>query len=507
LSILKDSQSQQERIPGVRLAKNTVWNLLGQGLPLIVGLVAIPLLIHGLGTERFGVLTLAWMVIGYFGLFDLGLGRALTKLVAEKLGAGQLEKLPGLIWTALVIMVGLGIAGALILVVLSPWLVFHILKIPASLQTETLYAFYLLGLSIPIVICTTGLRGILEAYQRFGVVNAIRIPMGLLTFLGPLSVLPFSKSLVPIVIVLAVGRLVVLLAHFVFCLKTVPILRTSPVFQKSTAKPLVSFGGWITISNIISPLMVSFDRFLIGSFVSMTAVTYYTTPYELVTRLRIIPTSLANVLFPAFSSTLVTDRARAARMFSRGVTYLYLVLFPLILIVVTFAREGLNLWVGAKFAQNSSFVLQCLAVGVLLNSLALMPFALVQSAGRADLTAKLHLMEFPLYAAALWLLVRRYGINGVAIAWVVRVALDMGALFFVSRRILPDISSVLNRKAFIFGGAIVLLVMAGQLNGYAVKLTFLALTLLVYAVAAWFYMITREEKTIILRQINYKQDA
>jgi O-antigen/teichoic acid export membrane protein len=287
----------------------------------------------------------------------------------------------------------------------------------------------------------------------------------------------------------------------------VPKLRTSLVFQKSMVKPLISFGGWITISNIISPLMVSFDRFLIGSFVSMTAVTYYTTPYELVTRLRIIPTSLANVLFPAFSSTLVTDRARAARMFSRGVTYLYLVLFPLILIVVTFAREGLNLWVGAKFAQNSSFVLQCLAVGVLLNSLALMPFALVQSAGRADLTAKLHLMEFPLYAAALWLLVRRYGINGVAIAWVVRVALDMGALFFVSRRILPDISSVLNRKAFIFGGAIILLVMAGQLNGYAVKLTFLALTLLVYAVAAWFYMITREEKTIILRQINYKQDA
>ena len=71
---------------GPTLARGVVWNALGQGLPLVAALFAVPILIDVLGTDRFGVLTLAWIAIGYFGLFDLGLGRALTQLVAGSLG-------------------------------------------------------------------------------------------------------------------------------------------------------------------------------------------------------------------------------------------------------------------------------------------------------------------------------------------------------------------------------------------------------------------------------------
>ncbi len=98
-------------------------NLLGSGLPLLVAIIAIPLLIDGLGLARFGVLTIIWMVVGYFSLFDLGLGRALTKLVAEKLGHDNNNEIPALIWTALLLMLILGVVGALIIVVVSPWLV------------------------------------------------------------------------------------------------------------------------------------------------------------------------------------------------------------------------------------------------------------------------------------------------------------------------------------------------------------------------------------------------
>lgn len=69
---------------GRLLARNTLWNLAAQILPMAVALFAIPILIRGIGVPRFGVLSLAWIVIGYFSLFDFGMGRALTKLVAEK---------------------------------------------------------------------------------------------------------------------------------------------------------------------------------------------------------------------------------------------------------------------------------------------------------------------------------------------------------------------------------------------------------------------------------------
>src|SRR5260370_29918319 len=88
---------------GRLLARKTVWNLLGGGSGKIVAVFCIPILIRGLGTERFGVLTLAWALIGYASLFDFGVSRALTQLVAKKLGVGQEREIPSLAWTSLVL--------------------------------------------------------------------------------------------------------------------------------------------------------------------------------------------------------------------------------------------------------------------------------------------------------------------------------------------------------------------------------------------------------------------
>src|SRR5690349_12991599 len=115
---------------GRLLARNTVWNLLGSGAPMIVAVFCIPILIRGLGTDRFGVLTLAWALIGYASLFDLGLGRALTQLVARKLGAGEEREIPSLVWTSLLLMLVLGTVGAAVVLLISPWLVHGGLNIP-----------------------------------------------------------------------------------------------------------------------------------------------------------------------------------------------------------------------------------------------------------------------------------------------------------------------------------------------------------------------------------------
>jgi len=95
---------------GRLLARNTVWNLVGSGAPMVVAVFCMPILIKGLGTDRFGVLTLAWALIGYASLFDLGLGRALTQLVAKKLGAWEEREIPAVAWTSLVLMMLLGFA-------------------------------------------------------------------------------------------------------------------------------------------------------------------------------------------------------------------------------------------------------------------------------------------------------------------------------------------------------------------------------------------------------------
>ena len=481
---------------GRRLARNTVWNLMGNAVPLAVAFCCIPLLIKGLGTDRFGVVTLAWALIGYATLFDLGLGRALTQLISQRLGTGEEQEVPLLLWTSLLLLLALGLIATIGIVMLAPWLV-HRLHVPAALSHETLYSVYLLAISLPAVISTAGLRGVLEAYQRFDLIFALRIPMGIFAYAAPLAVLPFSKSLVPVMAVLVLGRLLAWAAHLICCIIAIPVLRTRLAFHRRVVGPLLRFGGWMTITNIVGPLMVTMDRFVIGSLLSVSEVAFYATPYEVVTKLWLIPGSLLGVMFPAFSTSFVQDRHRAALLYGRSVKYLLLVLFPVVLLIVVFARDGLRLWLGAEFAQHSTVVLQWLAVGVFINCLAQAPFAVVQGAGRPDLTAKLHLVELPIYLLALAFLTKFRGIEGVAMAWTIRVAIDALVLFWLAGRFLPVQSSIKMLTPSLIVAALAIFALGTVPGVFMTKILLLLVVLLPSALFAWFILLSPEERKLV----------
>jgi O-antigen/teichoic acid export membrane protein len=479
------------------LARNSVVNLLGQLAPLVAALLAIPLLLAGIGTARFGLLALAWMAIGYFSLFDLGLGRALTQLVAKKIGEGREDEVPALVWTSQLLMLLFGLAGGVVLFLAAPWLVRQGLNVPAALQQEALSAFRLLALGLPFVIGAAGFRGLLEARQQFGLVNAVRVPIGVASFLGPVAVLPFSSSLVPIVAILAASRMVAWIAYLALCTRAVPQMRREVRFARETLRPLLGFGGWMTVTNVVSPIMVYFDRFLIGAVLSVSAVAYYATPYEIVAKLWLVPGSLLAVFFPAFAAAHASAPARLGTLFDSAVRVLVLLLFPVAVVLVMFAEEGLTLWVGGDFAAVSAPVLKWLAVGVFVNSIGQVPFTVVQSIGRPDLTAKLHLMELPLYLVLIWTFTARWGIEGAAVAWVTRASVDALVLFLIAGRITPESTVALRRAAALMVPAVAVLGVGAALRGMPVKVGFLAVVAAGFGLLAWRRLLRADERVIV----------
>lgn len=467
------------------LARNAVINLLSPVLPAALSLFTIPVLLQELGTARYGILALVLIVVGYFGLFDLGLSRALTQVVAQRLGKGQEEDLPKLVWTALSITMVLGLAASVVVGLLAPWLVQGTLQIPTDLQRDSLHAFYWLALSLPFVIGSDGLIGILAAHQRFDVVNAVAVSMGSLTLLAPVLVLQYAPSLASAVAAISLVRILGWAAYLGVCLRLFPFFRHAVVLDRSLVKPLLHFGGWMTVSNVISPLMVSLDRFLIGTLLSMAAVAYYSTSYELVVKLWIIPASVVATLFPAFASTFKGAPGYTATLFERGVRVVFLLVFPVAMILVTLAPEALQIWLGAEFARNSSVVLRWLAVGVFINCLAQVPFAAIQAIGRPDLTAKLHALELPFYLAVFWALVHVRGIEGAAIAWTLRVAFDAAALFALSTRYLAIPRAALVGAVVALASALVVLGAGSTIEHLPAKIAFLLITLIVFSVFGW----------------------
>ena len=415
-----------------RLARNAVWNLLGLGAPLLVAAVAIPLLVRGMGPVRFGLLALAWALIGYSSLFDLGLGRALTRLVADGLERGIERDLSVTVWSALVLLAAFGLAGSAVLAAIAAPLT-SLLRVPAELHSEAVWSFLVAAAMIPLVTLTAGLRGILEARRRFAGLSVLRALSGVLTFAAPLVAIRFSPGLPSALVALGAVRLASLAAHVALCSEYRHGLLADRRFAPSVTWPLFQFGGWLTISSLLSPLMVYADRFLIAALVSLADVAFYATPFEIVTRLLVVPAAMSGALFPELSA-LAQSPEQARSLYRRGISGILLVLGPVIVLLALLAEPALNWWLGPEFARTSSRVVRILAAGLLINAAASMPAIWLQASGRPDLTAKLHMIELPLYVAGAVWLIRAFGIEGAAFAWSARVTLDAALLTFLARR-------------------------------------------------------------------------
>jgi O-antigen/teichoic acid export membrane protein len=502
----------QVTISGSLLARNALLNLIGQAVPLLVALITVPFVVRGLGTDRFGLLSLAWVVLGYFTIFDLGLGRATTKYVAEALGRGEEGQVPSILWTAVTTQMLLGLLGALFLFGITDLLVERILNIPPQLLGEAKDTFHLLALSIPVVLVSSSFSGVLEATQRFYLVNAVKIPSSILTSILPVVGLLLGLGLPGIVALIMIARFGALVVFGVIDLYIIPSLREYSV-SYGLFSHLFAFGGWITVSNIVGPILVYMDRFIIGSILTISAVAYYTAPYDAVTRLWIISASLTATLFPAFSTLEgIKDRQMLGDIFARSVKFVLIASGPIVIVIGLLAKEILQMWLGADFAAESTVAMQLMVFGVLINSLAFTPFALLQGIGRPDLPAKFHLLELPVYVGVAWMSVSKFGIAGAAGAWTMRVVLDALLLFWAVFRVYRLSPRLLAEGSMAFAvlELVMLACIAYGLKAYGSMLpltvqSLLAIGLLAsFAFLTWNYVLDDTDRSIVFKVAKLK---
>lgn len=490
---------------GRLLARNTLLNLGGDAVPFVAAVVAIPLLIHGIGADGYGILTLVMLAVGYFGVFSLGLGPAATKFLSEAIASGNDADIPGLFWTSFYLMFGFGVFAAMLVGVLSPWLVTRVLKIAPALQGESLHAFYLLALSLPFVISGATFGGALSALQRFDLTNALGVPARMLCYLAPLMVLPFSHGLGWIVAAIVIVRLLSWTSSLALCLFILPELRREIAPRRTMVLPLLSFGGWVTVSGVVIPILEYADRLIIGSMLSVAAVAYYAVPFQVTNKLRVVPSAISTVIFPAFSGSFNIDPRRTMVLFERAGRYIMLVLFPPALIIVTLAPEILALWVGPSFAEQSADVMRWLTFAMFINAIAYIPYNLVQAADRPDLLAKVHAVSAPVYLfMLLWWMLPRYGVVGAAAAYAIRTTGEMVVFFGMARWLMPGLAHGVVRVAKL---ALLLLPVPaiGMLPmSLSTKGVFLVGMLSLYALSCWSFLLEPDERVFLL---NYLQTA
>jgi O-antigen/teichoic acid export membrane protein len=425
-----------ERADGRRLISGVAWNAAGRGLPLLLALALTPVLVHLMGLERWGFFTLALALVGVFGIFDLGVGQALTRALSERIGEGRDAEGAELVGAALATLALISLAGTAALWAFIPTLVERVLNVPPALQAEAADALRILAAAAPLVVVNAALWGVLAAHQRFRAANLVTIPVSVFYYLGPVLTLLVWDSLVGVMLALVACRLANTLSYAWLIRPLLPGFSLRRLSLRP-ALPLLRIGGWMSLSGALTQALLYADRFLIGALLSLTAVAFYATPLDLVLRMWILPVAVAQAMMPAIASGFRTLPEGTAALLRRGGLLILAAVVPACLLLAGFAHDILRLWLGAEFAAGGAGVLRILALGILFSCLGFAPGTLIDAIGRPDVTARFALLQAVLFLPLSALMLLWLGIEGAAIAWALRCAADCLGRMWLAARLYP----------------------------------------------------------------------
>lgn len=407
------------------IGRNAAYNLLGFLVPSLLGVIAVPIYLALIGAERFGVMALAWLVLGYFGLFDLGLGRATAQCIAALRDAGPQERATAL-GTSIAANLGIGVAGAALLYP-AGWYVFvHVFDLTPAMRTEALQALPLLAVALPIATTIGVLSGALMGRERFLESNRISVASTALFQFLPLAAAWLAGPELPIAMGAAIAaRLVGIAMLWRACRREFGALSRGH-WDRDQLRRLLSFGGWVTLTAMFGPLLVFSDRFLIGAMIGAVAVTVYTIPLDAARRLSGAAQALANALFPRLA---VASEPEAAKLSRNAVGTMYALGTPLVAAALFAMDPAMRLWLGNQIGGEAAPLARLFLIATWLNGFAQIPYTRLQAQGRPDLVAKILLVQVPFYLAALWLCLPRWGLAGLAWVYLARIAIDTVVLF------------------------------------------------------------------------------
>jgi O-antigen/teichoic acid export membrane protein len=412
-------------IAGVRrpVAVHIGWSAVGTVIPAVAALWAVPRYTEVLGAEGFALLAIVWSIVGWLSVADLGLSRAVTQGVAQSLATGEADRASATVWSATAVLAPAAALLAVAVGALAPrmagWL-----DVGPERQEAATGAIRWGAAALPATILMTAWRGVLEGARAFRASALLRLPAGVAYALVPLWMATPDRSILAAVQGIFAVRVAALAAQVLVALLVVPAVRHIRVLDAGGWRGLLGFGGWTAVVNVAGAGLNSIDRIGLASLAPLGVMAPYAVASEAVMRVWIISAIIVPVQYAWFAALAQTDRPSAVAHYATGMRLISVVGFPVALLVAAMAGQGMVWWLGGALGPDAAAVARWMAVGVMANLGAQVAQAFVQAAGRPAYTALAYLVELPLMAVALMIVVPRAGAVGAAWVWSARCVLD-----------------------------------------------------------------------------------
>jgi O-antigen/teichoic acid export membrane protein len=375
-----------------------------------------PLLVHGLGNQRYGIWALVESVLAYLSILDFGIGAAVVRYIARFHEVHDENEVNRLFSTSIVLFALAGLVALAVTISLA-FLWSNPLGVPAELVSDTQWLLVALGLNLAIGLPLNVYAAALDGLGDFPTKTAIRTFF--LTVRYALFMLAIQgDGAVPKIatIVLLCGVLECAVVG-VFAHLRLPGLRFAPRFvDRSTVRRIASYSGHAFLVMVASRVSFQTDAIVIGAFLAPEAITFFMIGAKLVSYAKDGIRSLTTVLTPSISALESRgDTAGIHRILITGTRYVLYLVLPIELGFIILGEPFISIWMGPEYASECFTTLWVLAVPLALTMSQSVSARILFGTGRLGWFSGATVLEAITNLILSVALVRPFGIVGVAI--------------------------------------------------------------------------------------------
>lgn len=396
---------------------NVLWNWVGSVSTIGAGILLQPYIVRKLGDERYGMWALVFSTLDYLRLFDLGLRASVVNLAARCRARQDFERLNAVLSTAAVYF---GLLSVSIMAFSVPFSrVFpSLFNVSERFRDDAVRLALIVGISVAIGLFCSMFTGVLEAFQRFDLVNRAYTTALFIRMMGSVLLLYLGYGLVEMGLLALACQIGERFWNFRSVRQIIPQLdlRLSRA-SRTTLREMTgySFSSFLVSNAILisnqSPLV------LIGYFLSPRSVAFFSLPYRLVMYIGDVIPRVGTVT--AAKVAELDEQGHTGHLQSLTVLinrYCYTLFMPVAVFLLLYGRELLTRFLPASFVQNSAGVLPIVTILVALT-IAGMFNTVATLVGQAKHReyAWVGVVEVAVYVASLAWAIPRHGVIGAAV--------------------------------------------------------------------------------------------
>lgn len=415
------------------IIKNVGSSWFSLGINILVGIFLSPFILHRLGNTAYGAWVLVFSVTGYYGLFDLGVRSSIIRYVSTYTATNDTDALTRLINTSLAAYTASGVLAMVLTVVVSGY-VDSLFRMPADFVTTARQLFLIVGASVAIGFPAGVFGGILEGLGQFYIVNGTNLAATILRAALIVAALTHGGGLIAVAIITVALPLVGAAVRAVFVLRVLHLRFGWRWVDRGSLRTIASYSGVSFILMIAYKLRVKTDEIVISTFLSVTAVTFFSNGDRLVDYTAEVVSSLAQIFVPmSGQSDAKGDMDRLRQIFVAGNRACALVVFPITATLIILGKSIITAWVGARYVTASYPVMLTLlipfAFGMAQGASPRILFGMARHRSLAWVTA----MEGIANLVLSILLIRPFGLIGDALG--TAIPLTCTTIFFLPRHL------------------------------------------------------------------------